>query len=747
MAGNIYAWSTTAADNSSADASINWAEGQLPSTVNNSARAQMAAVASLLKDINGTLSTAGSSNAYTIASPNIAYAAYATGITIGFKANHTNTSAATLSVNSIGNKAIRVFTIAGDTALSGGEIQQNGHYSLRYDSAANSSAGAWILLNPTQSTGTFSQLLIGSGVTAYAAGNGETKIQIGNHANESRHNPGAIVELALTRSGTGALLGAGHGFTDATYWSRTDADANYFAFNATMSFANTHDHVGCFQSGTTIEGTSVITNYFNYYNDIEMLNGASITNLYGFYFQTVAPPGGGTVTVTNAWGAYIKTPTVPGCNFTAIETTGTGPCSFGGAVGVAGVLTVTNTTQAAAIGTAALHTSGGLSVTKDFQLGGNQIMSVTGAWPSITLKRNSVSEWNITADATTHTFNIALAGTPAFEISTSSVVNTIGNFTVATNKFTVAAASGNTVVAGTLGVTGATTLSAALTYGGVTLSNAVTGTGNMVLSASPTLSGTVSAAAVSMSGALTYGGVTLTAAVTGTGSMALSASPTFTGTVGAAAITATGAVGSGGLFSASLGSAKQAIFSGWGNTGGTSSGTASHFNGSIWIGDTASSQGVIDYNGTSGNTSFDICNTYDSALGEIRLRTRTSGTPVTALTATSAVVTTTVAGGMAARNTVKAFGKVIDGTLQSGSFNVSSITDNGSSHTVTFTTAMADANYAIMITHDRENGSSTANIIAYHTVAAGSFRIECNTPTVSGNVDPDSYSFMVLSNE
>ena len=36
-------------------------------------------------------------------------------------------------------------------------------------------------------------------------------------------------------------------------------------------------------------------------------------------------------------------------------------------------------------------------------------------------------------------------------------------------------------------ITPATTLSAALTYGGVTLSNAVTGTGNMVLATSPTL--------------------------------------------------------------------------------------------------------------------------------------------------------------------------------------------------------------------------------------------------------------------
>jgi len=40
-----------------------------------------------------------------------------------------------------------------------------------------------------------------------------------------------------------------------------------------------------------------------------------------------------------------------------------------------------------------------------------------------------------------------------------------------------------------LSVTGASTLSSALTYGGVTLANSVTGTGSMVLSASPTFTG------------------------------------------------------------------------------------------------------------------------------------------------------------------------------------------------------------------------------------------------------------------
>lgn len=59
-----------------------------------------------------------------------------------------------------------------------------------------------------------------------------------------------------------------------------------------------------------------------------------------------------------------------------------------------------------------------------------------------------------------------------------------------------------------------TTLAGALTYGGVTLSNAVTGTGNMVLSASPTLTGTLTAAAANFSGAIganATGGASITA--------------------------------------------------------------------------------------------------------------------------------------------------------------------------------------------------------------------------------------------
>jgi hypothetical protein len=71
---------------------------------------------------------------------------------------------------------------------------------------------------------------------------------------------------------------------------------------------------------------------------------------------------------------------------------------------------------------------------------------------------------------------------------------------------------------GAITLTRATTMSAALTYGGVTLSNAVTGTGNMALSASPTFTGTVNTAAITAAGQLTvsYASANFTINDTGT---------------------------------------------------------------------------------------------------------------------------------------------------------------------------------------------------------------------------------------
>jgi hypothetical protein len=147
---SVYVWSTTAAGNGSIDPSINFAEGQLPGTVNNSNRSVLAASARFIRDINGTILTSGSANAY-VATTSETWSAHSSGHMLGFKANFTNTAAATLAVtnadgSALGSKAIRG---PGDVALTAGQLVASGIYDVRYDASANAAVGAWVLLNPT----------------------------------------------------------------------------------------------------------------------------------------------------------------------------------------------------------------------------------------------------------------------------------------------------------------------------------------------------------------------------------------------------------------------------------------------------------------------------------------------------------------------------------------------------------------------------------------------------------------------
>lgn len=80
-------------------------------------------------DNHGYLVLAGSSNAYT-ATLARQITGYFAGLRICGKANHTNSGASTLNINSIGDKAIRK---GATTALSGGEILDDKYYDFLYD--------------------------------------------------------------------------------------------------------------------------------------------------------------------------------------------------------------------------------------------------------------------------------------------------------------------------------------------------------------------------------------------------------------------------------------------------------------------------------------------------------------------------------------------------------------------------------------------------------------------------------------
>lgn len=103
------------------------------------------------------------------------------------------------------------------------------------------------------------------------------------------------------------------------------------------------------------------------------------------------------------------------------------------------------------------------------------------------------------------------------------------------------------------------------------------------------------------------------------------------------------------------------------------------------------------------------------------------------------------AAGVAAPNTVKAFGRITAGVLQAGSFNVASVVDNGLNYTVTFTTPMVDDDYTIILSP----GSSSTGItrMGYSSPTVNDFVVEGFSGTGGALVaaDPGFWSFVVYS--
>src|SRR5215469_12071517 len=144
---SFWKWSRTAANNATADGSINWAEGQAPSTVNDSARAMMAAASKYRDDVAGAIATAGSASAYTLASFQVFDTlAHMDGAMIAFTAHAGNAGACTLNVDALGAKPLRS---APATELLAGMLVAGTPYAATYYNVS----GEWILRGLTGAPG------------------------------------------------------------------------------------------------------------------------------------------------------------------------------------------------------------------------------------------------------------------------------------------------------------------------------------------------------------------------------------------------------------------------------------------------------------------------------------------------------------------------------------------------------------------------------------------------------------------
>jgi hypothetical protein len=163
---SFWKWSRSASSNATADGSINWAEGQAPSSVNDSARAMMAAAAKFRDDISGSLGTAGTSTAYTVSSNQSFDTLGHLDKAILTIVPHVDSGAAPmLNVDSLGAKAINVTS---GVPVVTGALKAATPYQVIYFNATTE----FILVNPfiaaMLAAGIITTAMLGASQVTYA---------------------------------------------------------------------------------------------------------------------------------------------------------------------------------------------------------------------------------------------------------------------------------------------------------------------------------------------------------------------------------------------------------------------------------------------------------------------------------------------------------------------------------------------------------------------------------------------------
>lgn len=137
----FYLWSKVAASNATSDANVNFAEGQAPSSVNDSMRAAMASLAGYRDDTNGSLTTGGTATAFTLTTNQVFDTlAHLDGQELAFTVHATSGATPTVNIDGLGAKVIRNAT---GVALPTGALLLGSIYNGTYKNAS----GEFLLRN------------------------------------------------------------------------------------------------------------------------------------------------------------------------------------------------------------------------------------------------------------------------------------------------------------------------------------------------------------------------------------------------------------------------------------------------------------------------------------------------------------------------------------------------------------------------------------------------------------------------
>lgn len=203
---SVWKWSQTPASNANSDPTIDWTEGMSPATVNDSARSLMAAIASYRDDLSGTLTTGGTSTAYTLTT-NQGLTALAAGVEVCFT-THTNSGAnPTLAVDGTTAKSIT----GGSYILKSGTI-----YCVTYN-------GSTWALKGAGSAVAIALVGLSSALTTYASNDRRDAYGVGPGIDTT----GSTFLFDANRTSAAADVNAG------TLW--VNKKANYTGTNSSVS--------------------------------------------------------------------------------------------------------------------------------------------------------------------------------------------------------------------------------------------------------------------------------------------------------------------------------------------------------------------------------------------------------------------------------------------------------------------------------------------------------------------------------
>ncbi|MBR0959892.1 tail fiber protein [Bradyrhizobium japonicum] len=283
----LYKWSQTASADATADSTINWAEGQSPASVNDSARAMMAAIAKYRDDVAGAIVTTGSSTAYAVNTYQVFQSlSQLNGQVIAFTPHATNGATVTINVDGLGARPLRS---APSVELPAGVLVQGTPYAALY----NSSDAAFYL------HGFFSNpytVPIGACIDFFGTTAPNSSFVLAYGQAISRTTYSALFAIFSTTYGSGD---GSTTFNVPDLRGRVVAGADAMGGSAAGRLTDAVAGIDSLGDAGGAQSRTLVTANLPPYTPSGSIGGTGFSNQTNvlFYSSSITPPGGGSTTV------------------------------------------------------------------------------------------------------------------------------------------------------------------------------------------------------------------------------------------------------------------------------------------------------------------------------------------------------------------------------------------------------------------------------------------------------------------